>query len=216
MSNSSKIPSPVYLYRLIHIDNLEFILAEQELRCANHPDKDPNYTGIGDSNLIKKRGTKNIPLSPGGTFKDYVAFYFGPRSPMLYEIKNGYNGVKKRNQQEIIYLVTSVKTVKKYNCDFVFYDGHAYNILSNCYNDMQDLENIDWQTIKAKSWYNREGDMDKKRRKQAEFLIHKSFPWSAIKGICTVNNSAKQKVEQILQSKNISRKVIVKKTFYYL
>jgi len=215
MSDASDIPSPIYLYRLLHIDNLDFILEERELRCANHPNRDPNYTGIGDSALIKKRGSKDIPLYPEGTFKDYVAFYFGPLSPMLYEIKHGYNDVIKRNQEEIIYLVSSVKTVKKHGCEFVFYDGHAYNMISRCYNDLQDLGNIDWQTVKDKFWNNREDDMDRKRRKQAEFLVHESLPWSAIKGICTINDSAKQKVEEVLQSKDISCKVIIKKEFYY-
>ncbi|MDZ7692353.1 MAG: DUF4433 domain-containing protein [Balneolaceae bacterium] len=215
MSNSSDIPSPVYLYRIIHIDNLEFILDEQELRCANHPERDPNYTGIGDSTLIKRRGAKDIPLMPGGTFKDYVAFYFGPRSPMLYEIKHGYNGVTQRNQEEIIYLVTTIEKVEEHGCNYVFYDGHAYHAFSNCYNDVQDLEHIDWPIVKAKYWNNREDDMDRKRRKQAEFLIHTSLPWSAIKGICAINDSAKQKVEHILQSQSISCTVISNDKYYY-
>lgn len=215
MPDSDNIPSPVYLYRMIHVDNLEFILDEQELRSVTHPNRDPDYTGIGDSTLIQSRGSKTIHLTPGGSFRDYVSFYFGPRSPMLYEIKYGYNNVTKRNQEEIIYLVTTVDSIVNHNCDYVFFDGHGYHKFSGCYKDLRDLDQVDWQIVNAKYWNNREDDMDRKRRKQAEFLVHQSVPWSAIQGICVYTNTAKQNVERLLNSRNISCTVITKTDFYY-
>jgi hypothetical protein len=78
------IPSPIYLYRIIHIDNLPFIISRNEVTSPSHKSADPGYIGIGDDSLIAHRKTMSIPLKPGGTFNDYIAFYFGKRSPMLY------------------------------------------------------------------------------------------------------------------------------------
>lgn len=215
MSESSNIPSPVYLFRIIHIDNLDFILREQELRCANHEDKDPNYTGIGDSTLIQRRGSKDILLQPGGTFKDYVAFYFGPRSPMLYEIKHGYNNVIQRSQEDIIYLVTTVDVVRQQGCSYIFFDGHAYHGFSSCYNDLTDLDNIYWNDVYAKVWNDTATDPDRKRRKQAEFMIHDAVPWETIIGVGVYNSIAKQRVENTLNTKKISCTVKIKQEYYY-
>lgn len=215
MPNSGNIPSSVYLYRIIHVENLEFILDEQELRCPNHTESDPNYIGIGDTTLIQSRGSKIIQLTPGGSFRDYISFYFGSRSPMLYEIKNGYNNVIQRNQEEIIYLVTKIDSIVEHSCNYVFFDGHGYHNFSGCYKELSDLDQVDWEIVKAKYWENREDDMDRKRRKQAEFLVHQSVPWSAIQGICVFNDTAKENVQNLLNSRNISCTVITKPEYYY-
>ncbi|WP_441001472.1 type II toxin-antitoxin system toxin DNA ADP-ribosyl transferase DarT [Fodinibius sp. SL11] len=215
MSNSSSIPSPVYLFRIIHVDNLGFILDEQELRSPNHPNKDPAYTGIGDTSLISKRGAKTIQKGPGGTFRDYVAFYFGPRSPMLYEIKNGYNNVTKRNQEDIIYLVTTVEEIEDNGCGYVFFDGHAYHSFSCCFEDLSNLDSVDWDIVYSKYWSDREDDLDRKRRKQAEFLVHESLSWDAVEGIIVYNDNAKQRVEQLLQARSITCAIKIKRNYYY-
>ncbi|MEX2409855.1 MAG: DUF4433 domain-containing protein [Candidatus Paceibacterota bacterium] len=215
MTTTGNIPSTVYLYRIIHVDNLPFILDEQELRCPNHPDCDPNYLGIGDITLIQSRGSKVIPLQPGETFRDYISFYFGPRSPMLYEIKHGFNNVTKRNQGEIIYLIATVDSILNQNCDYVFFDGHGYHNFSGCYKDLKDLKQVDWKIVKAKYWDNTESDPDRKRRKQAEFLVYKSLPWSAIQSICVYNDKSQQYVQNMLNSRNISCTVITKTDYYY-
>lgn len=49
-------------------------------------------------------------MAPGGTLSDYVPFYFTPCSPMLYNIKTGYNGVPKQEaMEEIVLLVASLR-----------------------------------------------------------------------------------------------------------
>ena len=84
----------IYLYRITHFSNLEHIL-RNGLLCPNHPNADPNYCGIGDKSLIQVRDKIEVPISPGGILRDYVAFYFGPHSPMLLQIKTGNNGIPK-------------------------------------------------------------------------------------------------------------------------
>ncbi len=54
-------------------------------------------------------------MDPGGRFSDYIAFYFGARSPMLYNIYHGFNDVPKRPQEEIIYIIATFEKILEYN-----------------------------------------------------------------------------------------------------
>jgi hypothetical protein len=121
MTISVNIPDKINLYRIIHIDNLDYILNIGKLTCPNHQQKDVNYIGIGDESLINKRTQKEIAIDPGGTFKDYISFYFGPLSPMLLRIKTGKNNIRKLDQDDIIYIVTSFEKIKSSKNKFVFY-----------------------------------------------------------------------------------------------
>jgi hypothetical protein len=209
------IPSPIYLYRIIHIENLPFIIRRNEITCSSHKGADPNYIGIGDDSLIAHRKTLSIPLRPGGTFNDYIAFYFGKRSPMLYNIKNGYQGVTRRSQDEIIYIVTSFDKVKEFRVPYVYFDGHGYHHLSQVFNNEEGLAYIDWQTVGASKWFDSEDDPDRKRRKQAEFLIYQSLPFQAIFAIATYSDRTKIVVEKMTRDVNKELKIIVKEQWYY-
>ena len=82
-------PDNIILYRIVHINNLQFIL-QNGMFTRHHPLSDPQYLNIGDSTLIAQRNTYPVGINPpGGMLGDYVPFYFGPLSPMLYNIKTG-------------------------------------------------------------------------------------------------------------------------------
>ena len=113
---------------------------------------------------------------------------------MLYNIQKGYNNVVKRKPEDIIYLVTSFKTIKENKSEFVFTDGHGYHNLSQFFNDEKYLKEVDWKTVSLIKWNDTEDDPDRKRKKQAEFLIYKEVPFSMIKAIITYNESTKIKI----------------------
>lgn len=209
------IPSPIYIYRIIHLDNLSFILNQGQITCPNHPNTDPNYIGIGDSSLIKYRNEMEIPHPPYGTFRDYVSFYFGIRSPMLYNIKNGFLGVTKRPQKDIIYLISSYERIVERNIQYIFFDGHGYHHLSQSFNTDHGLQYIDWDLVNAKQWFDTEYDPDRKRRKQAEFLAYRSVPFEDILGIATYNENSKGMVENILKLNNKNIKMLALPEWYY-
>ncbi len=209
------VPSPVYLYRIIHISNLPYILKLGKITTSVHPDADPNYEGIGDKTLIQSRSGKRIILPPGGTFTDYVSFYFGQRSPMLYNIRFGFMDVKKCPQEEIIYLVTTMEEIEKENLPYVFFDGHGYHNFSEIYNKRSDLKQIDWKTAKAIQWNDTAEDTDRKRRKQAEFLVHREVPLTSILGIAVYNEKSRIAVEEMIEKSKKKIKVIVKNNWYY-
>ena len=60
-------------------------------------------------------------------------------------------------------------------------------------------------------------DMDRQRRKQAEFLVHRFCDWSMIHGIAVIDVGMKERVEGIFGSyaPEMERGVEVRKDWYY-
>ena len=208
-------PNRIYLYRITHIDNLDFILESGKLTCPSSSDCDPNYIGIGDVTLISSRSSKEVNIEPNGNFTDYVAFYFGARSPMLYSIQKGFNGVTKRSPETIIYLVTTFENIKEAESQYVFSDGHGYHLMSQFFNTEDDLDEVDWDTVNLNRWNDTEHDPDRKRRKQAEFLVYEEVPLSAIIGVGVYNEAAKTNILAKFAEHDFTSNVIVKRDLYY-
>ncbi len=208
-------PDRIYLYRITHKDNLDFILKLGKLTSPCHTDSDPKYIGIGDSTLIGSRSAKKITIEPYGNFTDYVAFYYGARSPMLYEIQKGFNGVTKRSPNEIIYLVTTFENIIENKCKYVFTDGHGYHSLSQFFNDEESLDEVDWDAVNLVRWNDTEDDPDRKRRKQAEFLIFKELPLTALVAVVVYNETVKNEIIDKFAEHDLTCNVIVKPNWYY-
>ena len=205
---------PTLIFRLTHFSNLKFTL-ENGLHCRNSENSDPNYFNIGHKNLIDKRGSRSIPVSPGGVLNDYVPFYFAPRSPMLYSIHTGFVQGFNGTQRDVIYLVSSVQEVKASNIRYVFTNGHAYEFISNFYNEEEDLKNIDWEIMGATYWKNTAEDNDRKRRRMAEFLAYQFVPITCIFGIVVFDDRMESTVNEIQRKCNTAIKTYIKPNWYY-
>src|SRR5215471_4005699 len=113
------------IFRITHVENVRWIL-QNGVHCRNSPHTDPNFIQIGNADLISKRANKTVPIQPGGTLSDYVPFYFTPYSPMLLNIKTGWNGIQKRPMSEIAIIASSLPRLAQDGVPFVFTDRHAY------------------------------------------------------------------------------------------
>lgn len=154
--------------------------------------------------------------SPGGTLADYVPFYFASRSPMLFAIYKGVVAGYKGGQADVIYLTSSVEAISQGSSPFVFTDGHADMVpLSRFYNDPKDLQLIDWKVMKSKEWYDTETDGDRKRRRQAEFLVSRFFPFNAISSIGVMNLAVSKKVKTMIASCDHRPTVAIEPSWYY-
>jgi hypothetical protein len=161
--------SKIGLYRITHRKNLEHIFKIGKLTAPNHPEANPAYIGIGDPTLISTRGKRTIVVEPSGnaagSFQEYVSFYFGTRSPMLYQIWKGGENVIAQAQHDIVYLVSSVEKVRESGQGFVFSDGHGIHRLTKFYDNLENLTEVDFEIVKAQQWSDTITDSDRKRRK---------------------------------------------------
>ena len=201
-------PTTIWLYRITHITNLEHILLHG-LVTAHSPDTNPTFIQIGDNTLIDYRKDLDAPVPPGGKLSEYIPFYLGPRSPMLYQIATGYEGVKRFAQEEIIYLISSLPKIKEEGLVYFFSDGHVRSKTSIKYTRDEDFDLLDWTAIYATDWRPDETDLRRKQKKQAEFLVKHHVPFRCIEYIGVFNEAARQKVVNSLAKHNVTLPVRV-------
>ena len=206
------VPARVALFRITHYLNLPDIV-QRGMFCANHPAA-PQAVVIGNPGLISERGSRAVPVAPGGVLNDYVPFYLGAHSPMLLDIKTGYH-VEQRPQREIVYVCSELSRVQALGLPFAFTDGHAYMKTSRFFNNPSSLGLLDWTMIPAKYWKRTDEDNDRQRRKQAEFLIHQHVPVAAIAAIAVYDQEMADWMAPLLAAAGVNFKVVVFPKWYY-
>lgn len=211
MSNLN--PQKALIFRITHVANIPWVL-QNGLHCSNGDHSDPNYVQIGNTELIARRTTRDVPVDPYGTLSDYIPFYFTPYSPMLYNIKTGYNGVTKRTMEEIAILVSSLREVHKQGIPFVFTDRHAYLQAAVFYNDLDRLDQIDWPGLQARDFRRDPDDPGKVERYQAEALIYRHLPLEAVLGIICNRDEERRKIEEQCSKLGLTKQVLRKPDWY--
>ena len=183
----------IYLFRMTHIENIPHIL-QYGITHSSSKNANTGFVPIGDNSIINTRN--NFLLNNGKRLGEYIPFYFGARTPMLYVIQKGFNLVIPTPAENIVYCLSSVQKIMEQNADFVFTNGHAVDGFSAQYT-VSDIINIDeiidWNAVKAKYWKD-ENDLDRKRRKEAEFLVLGDIDKKAILGYVVFNDNAKKKM----------------------
>ena len=58
---------------------------------------------------------------------------------------------------------------------------------SQFFENLNQLEKVDWNLMKETYWADTREDMDRSRRRQAEFLVHRFFPWNLFIEIGVMN-----------------------------
>jgi hypothetical protein len=211
-------PSPTPIYRIIHIDNLDICLQRRGLYAPNFtPNDGLVYQTIHNTDIQRQRQAFCLNCGPCGTIHDYVPFYFGLLSPMLFQLKTGWVAGYNGGQEPIIYLVSTAQAVHRAGTGFVFSDGHGIARFTDWYNDLANLSQVDWDMVYQRYWRDTVDDMDRQRRKQAEFLIHRFCDWNLICEIGVNNDRVKQRAEAIMNAypSPMRKPVRVRTEWYY-
>jgi len=205
------------IFHITHIDNLPAILADgyiwsdYNVRMTSHA-----RTVIG-FDTIKKRRLEELPVTchPGTFVGHYVPFYFCPRCPMLYVIHRRASELNYQGGQErIVHLVSRIDIALEHaaGLPWAFTDGNAGARYTRFSNDLAQLDNlVDWDAVEAPYW----SDPTVKDRKQAEFLLHQKFPWTAVNSIGVYNQSVAIDVQRLLNLQNHQPEVTVKQDWYF-
>ncbi len=205
------------IYHITHIDNLEQIFDSGALISKNRIIREyPEHISIAYETLQQRRQNTIIPLPPNGVLHDYVPFYFAARSPMLYTIDRGNVESYTDGQEKIVHFVLKIADIITDNIDFVFTDGHPIVALSQFYNNPEELQDkVDWEVMQSRYWSDTPQDPDKKRRRQAEFLIYDQVPVNLINGIGVFDQNIQNEVNCLIERFQPDIDCKVKRNWYY-
>lgn len=209
--DKQKLPF-VGVYRITDWRNLAHILAHGMFATNNVRLPQADYRFIADSDLTNRRANYSVRPPAKGKLGDYVPFYFGKRSPMLFTlVKKGFAA-----ERDIIYLLVKIEDIVAHECEFCFTDGQANTRMTTYYVDLNDLATLDRDAIDARHWRKTEEDPDITRRKSAELLIKDHVPPQLISGIVVKDVDQEQKIRQIVVNSDFpDLSVAVRTTDYY-
>lgn len=211
------------VYHITHLKNLAGILAagglccdrireERQVRCVNIA-----HQHIKDRR--KRRAVKTLAgkaVAAGGNLCDYVPFYFAPRSPMLYTIGKGNVEGYRDGQSPIVHLVTSTEALQSLKTPFAFTNGHAEIDYTEFSEDLSQLDKlVDWGIMSSTYWNETLEHPDRKRKRQAEFLVHEFVPWTQVQKLGVMDKHVAEQVVAALENSSHRPLVVVERAWYY-
>lgn len=180
------MPARPCIYHITHANNLPSIIQDGGLWSdAQMLERGGPAASIGMSAIKERRLGLPVKCYPGDCVGDYVPFYFCPRSIMLFVIHCGNHSelAYREGQGPIVHLEADLHEV----VDWADSEGRRWAFsLSNAganytefRNRRDQLDEVDWHAVMARDFR----DPEVKEGKQAEFLMHKFFPWHLVRRI---------------------------------
>ena len=177
-----------------------------------------NCQVVGMSEIKRRRLEElDVKSHPGTKVGQYVPFYFCFRSIMLYLLYQGnhpeltYRG----GQRPIIHLEAdfnaTVEWANHRGRRWSFSNGNAGTRYTPFFRDVRELGVLDWHAIEATDWR----DPFVKERKQAEFLVERSFPWELVERIGVIDDETAHHVANTIVGALHQPEVVVARNWYY-
>jgi hypothetical protein len=211
-------PANPKVFHITHVDNLGLIAAagclhsDAAIATAGGP-----ATVIGMGSIKQRRMTLPVKCHSGDCVGDYVPFYFCPRSIMLFVIHRAnrpeltYRG----GQEPIVHLQADlhsvVAEVGRLGSRWAFSLSNAGAFYAEFRAQVSALDEIDWPAVASTDFR----DPAVKERKQAEFLVHGSFPWTWIERIGVRSAAMKAKAAGALAGAAHQPPIDVRPDWYY-
>lgn len=211
-------PDEPKIYHITHVDNLVSIIDECGLVSdATMTARGGPVAAIGMSRIKKRRLTLPVRCHEGDHVDDYVPFYFCPRSIMLYVIhcankpELSYRG----GQGPIIHLEADLQEVVAWadteNRRWAFSLSNVGAYYTEFRSELSALDELDWEAIRNNDFRSREV----KEAKQAEFLVHPTFPWELVSRIGVRTAGVGEKAAEALQTGQHRPGVEIRPDWYY-
>ncbi len=210
------VPENPKIYHIVHVDRLPSILSEEYLWCdAEVINRTITGTTIGMNNIKHRRLETPLQSHPNLHVGGCVPFYFCPRSVMLYVIykANHQELAYRSGQSYIIHLEADLHETVRWAEDvqrrWAFTLSNAGSSYFEDRSDLARLDEIDWNAIRATNWQHC------KEKKQAEFLIERTFPWELVERIGVQNPQVFRQVKIELEKTTHQPVVEIKPGWYY-
>ncbi|MCX6636223.1 MAG: DUF4433 domain-containing protein [Acidobacteria bacterium] len=211
-------PKNPKIYHITHLDNLPQIVDSVLWSDAERIRRALNCTIIGMSEIKRRRLEElEVDCHPCTKVGEYVPFYFCPRSIMLFLLYRGnhpdltYRG----GQRPIVHLEADLRAVVEWADSvprrWAFSNGNAGARYTPFFDDIDQLEVLDWKAISENDWR----DPIVRERKQAEFLVEESFPWELVERIGVIDEKTAEQVVGAIQHADHKPKIVVARNWYY-
>ncbi len=119
------------------------------------------------------------------------------------------------SQRTLAHLAVRLEALAAEALPFVFTDGHAAMSLTSFFSDTESLGHVDWNIITGTSWANTPSDPDRKRRKQAELLVHRFVPWRLVELVGVCDADAARQGRDLLTAARFCPDVQIRPHWYY-
>jgi hypothetical protein len=211
-------PAQPKIYHIIHVDRLASVVADGCLFCdATIVQRVAPGTTIGMGRIKERRLTLPVYCHPGHHVGDYVPFYFCPRSIMLYLIyrANHPDLTYRGGQGPIIHLEADLSAVVAWananNRRWAFSLSNAGANYTQFRADVNQLNEINWPAVLSNDFQH----PDNKEGKQAEFLVHQSFPWQLVQRVGVLSTPVAQQVANAMHGAAHRPGVQILPAWYY-
>lgn len=194
-------PAQPKIYHIVHVDRLRSIIADgclwsdAVLAGGAHPG-----TTIGMGTIKARRLTLPVDCHPADCVGEYVPFYFCPRSIMLYVLHcaNHPELAYRGGQASIVHLEADLHEVVTWTEQnarrWAFSLSNAGAYYTQFRSRLDQLDEVNWTAVAARDF--RAAEI--KEGKQAEFLVHDSFPWQLVRRIGVHARSTAQQVSNTM------------------
>jgi hypothetical protein len=200
------------IYHFTDVVNRPGIFGGGELRCHATA---PTAVEVGDASIKDRRTRIAVPRGPGGRVCDYVPFYFAPRSPMLFSIQAGNVPNVSSDQRRLAYFVSSTEAAYAAKLACVFTNGNAATAFTTFDDDPARLGDlVDWPVMELVFWHNTPDDPDRRRRRMAEFLVHRAVPLRLVTEIAVYDDRVAAYVAGLLGAAPIRPPVAIRRDWY--
>jgi hypothetical protein len=134
---------------------------------------------------------------------------------MLLQLHTGRVEGYREGQAPLIHAMSTVQEIICARLGFVFSDGHGVAFFTKWFDHVSKLVEVDWDMVYADYWADTVEDMDRQRRKQAEFLVHRFCPWDVVTRIGVFNSAVRRRVDSILADHGMTTPTEVHERWYY-
>ncbi len=178
-------------------------------------------TTIGMTDIKQRRLSLPIGSHAGLHVGDCVPFYFCPRSVMLYLLHRGNhpNLCYRGGQGPIIHLESdlhaSVEWAEQQGMRWAFTLSNAGSFYFEDRCNLDQLDEINWEAVKANKWSGPGVLGQIMEGKQAEFLVEHSFSWHLVERIGVYSPGMAQQVSNLIREASHRPRVEIRRDWYY-
>jgi hypothetical protein len=211
-------PAQPKIYHITHVENLPSILQAGGLWSdVVMLERGGPTASIGMGSIKQRRMSLPLKCHQGDNVGEYVPFYFGPRSIMLYLIHmaNHPELAYRGGQGPIVHLEADLtETIDWANSDgrrWAFTLSNAGAAYAEFRDDLGQLHEVNWVAVRDTSFR----DPVVKEGKQAEFLVYEFFPWELVRRIGVHSPAIHSQVVRAMAGRAHRPEVEVRPNWYY-